>query len=249
MYLKIQGLVLRVTAYNDTDSLITVLTENQGRLTLKARGIRRKNTPLAAPCQLLAYSEFVLFERNGMYSIKEANSIELFSSLRDDLAKLSLATYFGQAAEIVSQEDIANPELLSLVLNCLYALSKLELSCELVKAVFELRLACIAGYTPDLEGCCRCGDPFPDRFDVSRGHLECSGCRGVDSGGIRMPVTGGVLDAFRYICYCDPKRLFSFQTGAETIELLSQLSETYLSSQLERSFGALDFYKSVIAQQ
>lgn len=245
MYLTIQGLVLRVTAYNDTDALLTLLSRDHGKLTVKARGLRRKNSPLTAPCQLLAFGEFTLFEYRGMYTINEANSIELFQQLRRDLGKLALGTYFAQAAEIISQEDLPNPELLSLVLNCLYALSKLNSSENQVKAVFELRSACIAGYTPDLHGCYRCGTPFPDRFDISEGRLECCSCRSPESGGIRMPVTPGVLEAMRYICYCNPKRLFSFRTGGETLEDLAHLSESYLTTQLERGFTTLDFYKSL----
>lgn len=245
MYLTIRGLVLRVTAYNDTDALLTVLTGNQGKLTVKARGLRRKNSPLTAPCQLLAYGEFTLFEYRGMYTINEAHSIELFQHLRRDLSKLSLGTYFAQAAEVISQEDLPNPELLSLVLNCLYALSKLDISENQVKAVFELRSACLAGYTPDLYACHRCGSMTPDRFDISQGRLECSGCRSEDSHGIRMPITPGILDGMRYICGCDSKRLFSFSAGEDTFENLSHITESYLTTQLERGFTTLDFYKSL----
>ena len=85
MYLTIQAIVLRVTDYNDRDALLTVLTRNHGKLTVKARGLRRKNSPLIAPCQLLAYGEFTLFEYKGQYTINEAHSIELFQSLRRNL--------------------------------------------------------------------------------------------------------------------------------------------------------------------
>lgn len=245
MYLTIQAIVLRVTDYNDRDALLTVLSRNHGKLTIKARGLRRKNSPLIASCQLLAYGEFTLFEYRGQYTINEAHSIELFQSLRRDLTRLSLGTYFAQAAELISQEDLPNPELQSLLLNSLYALSKLGLPEPLVKAVFELRAACLAGYTPDLYGCHICGSQNPDRFDLSAGQLECRGCH-VGSGGIRMPVTPGLLEAMRYICLCDPKRLFGFQVGEGTLEQLGQLSEAYLTTQLERGFSALDFYKSLL---
>jgi len=246
MYLTIQGIVLRVTDYNDRDALLTVLSQNHGKLTVKARGLRRKNSPLIAPCQLLAFGEFTLFEYKGNYTINEAHSIELFTPLRRDLTKLSLGTYFAQAAEIISQEDLPNPELQSLLLNCLYALSKLNLPERLVKAVFELRAACLAGYTPDLYGCHICGSQTPDRFDLSAGQLECHGCRSSEATGIRMPITPGLLEAMRYICLCDPKRLFSFQIGPETLERLGDLTEAYLQIQLERGFSALDFYKSLL---
>ena len=42
MYLTVRGLVLRVTPYKDTDALLTILTADQGKITAKARGLRRK---------------------------------------------------------------------------------------------------------------------------------------------------------------------------------------------------------------
>ena len=244
MYLTIQGIVLRITDYNDKDALLTILSRNYGKLTVKARGLRRKNSPLIAPCQLLAFGEFTLFEYRGQYTINEAHSIELFQPLRRDLTKLSLGTYFAQAAEVISQEDLPNPELQSLLLNCLFALSRLNLSEQQIKAVFELRAVCLAGYTPDLFGCHICGSQTPDRFDLSAGQLVCHRCHSQNAG-IRMPVTTGILEAMRYICFCDPKKIFSFQIGEDALSQLSSLTEAYFSTQLERGFSSLDFYKSL----
>lgn len=245
MYLTIQAIVLRVTDYNDRDALLTVLTRNHGKLTVKARGLRRKNSPLIAPCQLLAYGEFTLFEYKGQYTINEAHSIELFQSLRRDLTKLSLGTYFAQVAEVLSQEDLPNPELQSLLLNCLFALSRLNEPEAKVKAVFELRGASLAGYMPDLFGCHICGSQTPDKFDLSEGLLECTRCRNL-GGGIRMPVTPAILEAMRYICLCEPKKLLAFQIGPDNLMKLGNLTEAYLTTQLERGFSTLDFYKSLL---
>ena len=245
MYLTIQGLVLRVTDYNDRDALLTLLTARHGKLTVKARGLRRKNSPLIAPCQLLAYAEFTLFEYRGMYTINEAHSIELFQGLRRDLGKLSLGTYFAQASEVLSQEDMPNPELQSLVLNCLYALDKLDKPEAMVKSVFELRAASIAGFSPDLFGCHICGNQDVTLFDLSGGVLLCEKCRAAAEG-IRLPVNPTVLDAMRYIVYCEPKKLFAFDIGTDSLEQLSGITESYLVTQLERGFSALDFYKSLL---
>lgn len=245
MHLTIQGLVLRVTDYNDRDALLTLLTSQHGKLTVKARGLRRKNSPLIAPCQLLSFAEFTLFEYRGMYTVNEAHSIELFQGLRRDLCKLSLATYFAQAAEVLSQEDMPNPELLSLLLNCLYALHKLDKPENMIKAVFELRAASIAGYAPDLFGCHNCGDQNPAYIDITGGAMLCEKCRSVTEG-IRLPVAESVLEAMRYIIYCEPKKLFSFDIGTDSLEYLSNITEAYLITQLERGFSTLDFYKSLL---
>ena len=245
MYLTVRGLVLRVTQYNDTDALLSVLTPSHGKLTIKARGLRRKNSPLTASCQLLAYSEFVLFEYRGLYTINEAHSIELFQNLRADLEKLSLGSYFAQVSEVISQEDIPSPELLSLLLNCLHALANTDLHQDQIKGVFELRSACLAGYMPELNGCWNCGNENAEMFDLSNGRTECVSCNIRTSGSIRLPISAGILSAMRYICMCDSKRIFSFKLGDETLKQLSEVTEGYLSTQLERGFSCLDFYKSL----
>lgn len=248
MYVTTQGLVLRVCPYNENDAMLTILTKDHGRLSAKARGLRRKNSPLIAPCQILAYGEFTLFEYKDFYTVNEASTIELFTPLRRDLQKLSLGTYFAQAAEVIAQEDLPSPELLSLLLNCLYGLSVMNVPENKVKAVFELRASCLSGYMPDLFGCHCCGNQTPDLFDLSAGKLECSRCKDFQSSGIRMPVTPGVLDGMRYICGCEPKKIFSFHLPDEAVQMLSDIAESYFSTQLERGFSSLDFYKSLLYQ-
>ena len=245
MYLTTKALVLRVTDYNDKDCLLTLLTPEHGKLTAKARGLRRKNSPLIAPCQLLAFGEFTLFEYRGQYTVHEAQSVELFQGLRRDLCKLSLGTYIAQAAEVLSQEDTPNPDLLSLALNCLYALDQLGKPELMVKAVFELRAASLAGYEPDLFGCNICGSQEPCYFDITGGVLLCEEC-GESAVGIRLPVSVSVLEAMRYINYCSGKKLFSFEIGEESLVQMSGISEAYLTTQLERGFSTLDFYKTLL---
>ena len=177
MFLKTDGLVVRQVNYKDNDQILTVLTKEHGLMTLKARGVRSRSSRLKGACQLLAYSEFTVFENRGFHTIDEANAIQMFPELRTDIELLSLASYFAQVAEVLSQEDMPNPELLSLTLNALYALCRRLCTPELVKAAFELRAACLGGYTPQLSGCAVCGDPEPDRFDVRGGILCCASRR------------------------------------------------------------------------
>ena len=244
MFLKTDGLVVRQVNYKDNDQILTVLTKEHGLMTLKARGVRSRASRLKGACQLLAYSEFTVFENRGFHTIDEANAIQMFPELRTDIELLSLASYFAQVAEVLSQEDMPNPELLSLTLNALYALCRRLCTPELVKAAFELRAACLGGYTPELSGCAVCGDPEPDRFDVRGGILCCASCSAGE--GLRLPVSPGSLAAMRYLVFCDAKRLFSFRLEGRAVKELCDLTETYLQTQLERGFYTLDFYKSLL---
>ena len=244
MFLKTDGLVVRQVNYKDNDQILTVLTKEHGLMTLKARGVRSRSSRLKGACQLLAYSEFTVFENRGFHTIDEANAIQMFPELRTDIELLSLASYFAQVAEILSQEDMPNPELLSLTLNAFYALCRQLCTPDLVKAAFELRAACLGGYTPELSGCAVCGDPEPDRFDVRGGILCCASCSAGE--GLRLPVSPGSLAAMRYLVSCDAKRLFAFRLEGRAMKELCDLTETYLQTQLERGFYTLDFYKSLL---
>ena len=62
MHLQTKALVLRETAYKESDKILTLLTQEAGRLTASARGCRRKGSPIAAGSQLLVWSDVVLHE-------------------------------------------------------------------------------------------------------------------------------------------------------------------------------------------
>ncbi len=248
MYLKTDGIVLRETQYKDNDKLLTLLTRDAGQLTAKARGVKSRSSKLRAGCQLLTFSEFTLLDYQGRYIVTEAMPKEMFSPLREDVELLSLASYFAQVTETISQEDAPDPELLSLLLNCLYVLSRGTHAQTLVKAVFELKVMCLAGYLPDLSGCAVCGNPEADRFNITQGVLQCAGCRSGETDGIRMPLTASTLAAMRYIASAPLKKIFSFRLSDEAAQALSGITESYLCTKLERGFYTLDFYKSLFLE-
>jgi len=115
-----------------------------------------------------------------------------------------------------------------------------------VKAAFELSAACLAGYEPDLSGCDQCGREYPEYFCVQQGMLHCKQCPGAADLGLRMPISEAALAAMRHIVHGDKHKMFSFQTTPAVLKQLSGITETYLKMQLEQSFSALDFYKSLL---
>lgn len=132
------GLVLRETVTRETDKILTVLTPDRGKISLIARGARRKNSRLAAACQLLAYSELTIYEKGQWFMLDEAETLELFTGLRTDFVALSLASYLADLTDATAQGEDTS-QLLRLLLNALYALSVLHKPPQLVKPAFELQ--------------------------------------------------------------------------------------------------------------
>ena len=242
-----QALVLREVQYKESDKILTVLTREAGKVTVKARGCRRKGSRMAAACQLLAYSEMTLFEYRDHYTLNEAEPLELFWGVRSDVEKLALGSYFAEVLENLAGEGVADPALLSLILNSLYALDKLNKPLGLVKSAFELKLMALSGYEPLLDACAVCGTPEPEdpRFQLTDGVLHCGCCRPEAGEGASVPLSKGVLSAMRHVIYGDPKRLFSFALGREELERMGRICERFLVTQLDRGFRTLDFYKTL----
>lgn len=241
------GVVLRVTDTKETDRILTVLTADRGKIPLIARGARRKNSRLAAACQLPAYSELTIYKRGGWYMLDEASPLELFDALGRDIELLALASWFCELTEAVCAEETPAPEVLSLLLNALYALCYTDRPPRLVKATFQFRLMALAGFEPLADGCTLCGrgDAEAPMLDVQGGFVTCGGCRGPDAG-LRLPLTAGGLAALRHILSVEPKRLYSFTLEPGALAALDHAGEAFISAQLERGFRTLDYYKSLL---
>jgi len=241
-YIVDRGVVLRETQTKETDKILTLLTWEQGKIAVIARGARRKNCKFAAAAQPLAYSEWTLYQRQEWHYASDASTLELFGGLRGDLKSFALGCYMAELTEAVSPDAVAVPELLRHLLNGLYALSTLHKPPFLVKPAFELRLLCLAGYEPLADACAVCGRENPERplLDAVQGVVRCGDC-----GGGGRPLCRDSLAALRHIVYGDPKRLYSFQLGEEPLRRLSAASEAFLYAQLERNFRTLDFYHQI----
>ena len=246
-YIVTNGIVLRETETKEADKILTLLTADRGKIAVIARGARRKSCKYAACAQSLAYSEWTLYKKGDWYYANEGATIELFNGLRGDLDAMALGFYFAELTETVTSEETEADELLRHLLNGLYALSVLRKPPALVKAAFELKLLCLAGYEPLADSCAYCGMESPERpmLDVEQGVLRCGKC-GTGESGHSLPLDGGSLAALRRVLYGDPKRLYSFKLEEESLRRFEKAAEGFLAAQLERSFRTLDFYKSLL---
>lgn len=245
-YIVTRGIVLRETETKEADKILTLLTAERGKLSVIARGARRKGCKFAACAQSLAYSEWTLYQKGTWYYANEGSTLELWNGLRSDLEAMSLGFYMAELTEGVTTEETPAAELLRHLLNGLYALSALHKPPALVKPAFEMRLLCLAGYEPLADSCAYCGCPDPEQplLDVVQGVLRCRKC-GVKESALSMPLCPDSLAALRHIVYGDPKRLYSFKLGDEALKRLSGAAEAFAAAQLERGFKTLDFYKSL----
>ena len=246
MFKTTRGLVLREVRYKEADRILTVLTEDMGKMTVKARGALRKGSKIAAATQFLVFSELTMLERNGFWTVSEGSTIEEFKGLRGDITALSLASYFAECIEALSDEGNPDPLLLQLILNCLFALSNDMYSQTHIKTAFEMRLMSLAGYEPNLMSCCVCGSSEPElpRFSPRNGVICCRECNNAQIQA-NYELCPSSLQALRYIVYAPARKMLSFKIDDDALSRASKATEAYLLTQAERKFSTLDYWRQI----
>ena len=256
MVTQIKGLILGDIVWGEHDKLLTVLTAEQGKVTVVLKGGSSLKSKIVGSCLPFAYAELTLGERGGGKPwVKEASEIRGFHGIREDLEATAAALYILDILSEVCMEDGDETEMLQLALNTLHAIETKMKPLLQLKAAFELRTAAACGFSPDLVACAECGEDKSEFMflDVMDGVMTCRKCRDGHRG--ELPVEGHtsivlmldkqLLDTMRLICYSPPKKFLSFQLAPENETLFVSHCEKYLLNHLDKGFKSLEFFHSL----
>lgn len=219
--------------------MVTVLTREYGLIRAYVYGAKKIGSRTGAATQLFAFSDLGIKESRGSYIIEAAKPKEVFFNLRNDVKKIALAQYFAELCETLAPEKENTEEYLKLILNSLMLLMNDKRDEKIIKSVFELSILSLSGYMPNIIACDECGK-YEDEFmffDTSNGNIFCESC---GKFGMKVPVS--VISAVRYIVLSDRQKIFNFNLNEANLNTLSDLTEKYALSVLQRRFRTLDFY-------
>ncbi len=245
MTLRTDGIIIREQTTGEQDRLVTVLTREKGLIKAFVNGGRNPKNKNVSATDLLCYADYTIEKtKKDVYIIKEAATKQIFFSLRDDITTLSLAQYFAELTKDMAPKEERSDEFLSLILNSLHLLCTKKKSEFLIKAVTELRIACIAGFMPDIIACNECGEYEKEImfFNIKSGSLHCEDCN-KDSNAVKL--SSGILSAMRHICFSPPEKIYSFTLSEDNLLSLCDLTERYVRSVTYKNYKTLEFYKTM----
>lgn len=257
----INGLVVRVRGAGDHDRYLSVLTAEQGRITMLSKGCKSMKQGQMAVSQMYTYANFEYYNRTGLRILKGGAPIRSFYALSADIDRLNLAAYLCDVACELTDEGEPAEEMLRLTLNSLYAVSENLYPQELIKGAFEMRAAVLSGYAPALDGCAFCGQNAEEMFlDVMNGALLCADClhkRGksahvtaaydeIREADVICPLTEASVAAIRYVASAPLSRLLAFELAdPDDLHAFFVCAETYLLSHVGHGFETLNFYHTM----
>ena len=144
---KIEGIILKRRNFGEGDRILTILSKSDGKIQVKAPGVRKIASRRSPHVELLNFSELTLYRTSSNFLpiLTEANTIEDFSIIKDDLGKIGYAYYICELTNGLCADNQENRGVFSLLK---YTLSQLcdKLDSKGVVRYFEKELLSNLGF-------------------------------------------------------------------------------------------------------
>ncbi|MEO7429297.1 MAG: DNA repair protein RecO [Acidimicrobiales bacterium] len=171
------GIVLRTHKLGEADRIVSILTRGHGKVRAVAKGVRKTKSRFGARMEPLTHLQLQFYEGRGeLHIVDQAETIDHFRAIRDDLDRLTRAVSMLEAADQLSLEGESNPALYQMLLGALRALA--GHSGPLVVPAFYLKVLSLEGFGSTVDQCIECGTTEDlVAFDLESGGTRCSAHR------------------------------------------------------------------------
>lgn len=237
--------MLRHTDWGESDRLITIFSLEMGKIRVVAKGVRKPRSRKAGHLEPFTRSTIQLARGREILIVTQAEMIDAFTSLHDDLVLMTYAAYVVELLDRFTYEEGENHALYRLLSESLARLCQPG-NPEIVVRYYEMRLLDLVGFRPRLFVCVSCGaeiQPQDQFFSAEAGGVICPKCL-PKSSGVR-PVS---KDALRYLrhfqrsSYAEAQQAMPGPLVSHELEGLMQYYLTYL---LERGLNTPAFLRRV----
>lgn len=170
------GVVLKTIRLGEADRIVTFLTAGRGKVRAVAKGVRKTKSRFGSRLEPISHVSLQLYEGRDLDTVTQAETLDHFRAIREDLERVARATALLEVADQVAQEGEPNAALYRMLVGALRALS--AHSSPLLVTGFYWKLLSVEGFHPLLDVCASCGGDGPFvAFDLTEGGVLCRACR------------------------------------------------------------------------
>lgn len=180
MIVSSQGIILKIFPYSNTSIICNVFTQDRGKLTFIAKGIRKPKNPslsILQPFNLLEFNYYYKKNRS-MHLIKEADILFSFSHLRKDFSTILIGSTILNIINRLFEEEYPQEIIFRLTYKVLNQLSGDKEQSKILFIFFLFHLSKQLGFMPNIDRCNSCNSIFKHDviFSLRSNSLLCSNC-------------------------------------------------------------------------
>ena len=242
--LRTEAVVLRHSDWGEADRLLTIFTSYKGKLRAIAKGVRKLNSRKAGHLEPFTLVNLMLARGRDFWIVTQAEMVESFSHLREDLHLTGAASYLIELIDRFTYEEQENHPLYQVLVESIKHLDGGE-DVFIVTRYFELRLFDHLGYRPQLASCVNCGKeikPEDQFFSFEKGGILCPGC-GTTANKVN-PISMNALRYLRHFQRSSYTEVIKVKIPAPIQKEMETILREYITYLLERGLNTPGFIQA-----
>ena len=246
MFLETKGVVIRQTKYSEADKILTIFTKEKGKIQAIAKGARRPKSHLMGSTETFCYSDFLMYNGKNLYSVNQGQIIDSFYSLREDIYRLSYATFILELIDSSILEEEPNEILFELLIKTLKTLSNMTDNYKKLLLAFQIKYISFIGFRPELSSCVGCGNEVKStvKFDILEGGVVCEKC--FSNNFNQLNVSHGIIVLMKRLLYTKLEELDDVHLTDQDEKKIEEVLIKYITSHIEKKrFKSLEFLNTL----
>ncbi|MBP6017000.1 MAG: DNA repair protein RecO [Candidatus Promineofilum sp.] len=240
---RTEAVVIRRSDFGEADRLLTLFSADRGKLRAIGKGARKPQSRKTGHVELFMCSKFLIAEGRDLDIVTQAEMVEGYSALRDDLVRATYASYAVELLDRFTVDDDPHRDIYDLLVAVLGWLSAAPADELLLPArYYELRLLSLTGFQPRLFNCLHCGEPIREQdqaFSADLGGLLCPNCLEIDARA--RPISAVAVKVMRYLQTRPWDAVSQLRLRPAVLHELERVMHDYLTHILERDLKSADF--------
>jgi DNA repair protein RecO (recombination protein O) len=245
---RTEAIVLRRTDFGEADRLLTAFTPERGKLKLIAKGARKPSSRKSGHVELFSFGQFLVAVGRDLDIITQAETLEPYLPLRQDLLRTTYAYYVADLADAFTGERDENRPLFDLLRDAFGWLCTAD-DLPLVARYYELHLLGLAGYQPQLFVCAACKEPLQPEanyLSAAEGSVFCHRCGYDRVGTVELSVNA--LKVLRFLQTHDWETCRLLRLSPASHAEVERTMNYYITYHLERKLKSVEFIQRLRRQ-
>lgn len=240
-FLKTEAIVLKHFPLGEADYILTLYSRQLGKISAIAKGARRVKSKMGGHVEPLMHTSFLLTEgSNDLFIISQAELLEGFRSIREDIGRLEQGLHITELMEAITPAYQENELLFCLLRDSLTTLSDDDHSS--LMTYFRLHLLELSGFRPELYICVECNSviqPTDHRFSPDRGGTLCILCKPPQAS--ILPLSLNSLKVLRFLLKSNFNDIHQLRIESADIMELDRIMSRLLENVIGREIKTYRF--------
>lgn len=223
---RVNGVIIRSIDYGEGNKIVTLLTKEQGKISMVARGAKKLKSRFGSAVQLFTYGQYSMYRgsSSSLASLNYAEIIDAHHKIREDLHLAAQASYLAELTDRMIPDQEGQPYLFEQLKASLEALEDSK-DAAVITSLFEMKILVLAGVQPELMQCVSCSGegPYPC-FSTQLGGVLCERCRLKDPNAVFLQPG---IHKLLQLLHTDVRRIGETKLRPESKTMLRHIIRTY----------------------